>query len=130
MVEQRLHHDPDRVGEVDEPGALRASAVGLLRDVEHDRHGAQGLGEPARSCRFLADAAELERKRLVDEPRRLASDAELDDDEARAVERAVAVLRDDERPRPLVLVEDPLRQTADDLEALVVDVVEHELVDG
>ena len=61
---------------------------GRLGDVEHHRYRAQSLGEAARPGRLLADAAELERQRLVDEPGRLAADAQLDDDEARAVDGA------------------------------------------
>ena len=47
LVEQRLRHDPDRVGEVDQPGARIGPGRHLLGQLEHDRHRAQRLGQPA-----------------------------------------------------------------------------------
>ena len=77
LVEQRLRDDADGVREVDDPavGRERADALG---DVEHDRHGAERLREPAEACRLLADAAALQGERLVDDARGLAADTELD----------------------------------------------------
>ena len=121
VVEQGLHHDADRVGEVDQPGAIRGAPLGLLRDVEHHRDRAQRFGETAGSGCLLADAAELEGQRLVDQARCLAADPQLDDDEVGAVQRPLAVLGDDEPTRPFVLLEDAARQPADDVEPLVVD---------
>ena len=100
VVEHGLHDDADRVGEVDQPRAGSAAPLGLLGDVEHYGDRAQGFGESSRAGCLLSDAAELEWQGLVDEPGGLAADSELDDDEARAVQRALAVLCGDERARP------------------------------
>ena len=80
-VDQRLGHDPDRVGEVDDPGLGCRVPAGQLRELEHDRHGAQRLGKSAGAGRLLADGAEPEGERLVQEARRLAADPQLDQDE-------------------------------------------------
>ena len=129
VVEQRLGDDPDRVREVDDPRALRGPLGGPLGEVEHDRHGPERLGEPAGAGRLLADRAEPGRQRLVDEPRRLAADAQLDQHEVGAVDGGIGVAGAHEPPRPLEPVEHPRRQPADDLEALRIDVEEDELVD-
>jgi hypothetical protein len=80
-VEQGLGDDPDRVGEVDQPGPGGGPAGRLGRQLEHHRDGAQGLGEPARPGRLLPDAAELERQGLVHQAHGLATDAQLHDHE-------------------------------------------------
>ena len=129
VVEQGLHHDADRVGEVDQPRAASAAPLGLLGDVEHYGDRAQGFGESSRAGCLLSDAAELEWQRLVNKAGGLAADPELDDDEAGAVQRPLTVPRDDERARPFVLLENAPRQPPDHLEPLVVDVVQDELVD-
>jgi hypothetical protein len=77
---------------------------------------------PGRSCRTSAAG-------LVDEPSRLAAHAQLDDDEVRAVERLVAGRRAHDPGGGVGLVGHPVREAADDLQPLRVDVVEHELVD-
>ena len=131
VVEQRLGDDPDRVREVDDPGALRgALAPDALGEIQHDRHGPQRLGEPARARRLLADRAELRRQRLVDEPRRLAADAELDEHEVGAVDRGVGVAgAGSARPGQPSRSSIRAGQPADDLQALGVDVEEDQLVD-
>ena len=58
VVEERLGDDPDRVGEVDDPGVLGRPLRGELRELEHERHGPQRLGEPAGAGRLLADDPE------------------------------------------------------------------------
>ena len=60
-----------------------------LGDVEDDRHRPERLGEAAGAGRLLADRPEPRRQRLVDEAGRLAADAQLDEDEVRAVEGGV-----------------------------------------
>src|SRR6266536_2712475 len=87
LVEQGLGDDPDRVGEVHQPGARGAAARGLLGQLQHDRDRPERLGEAARPGGLLADAPELERQRLVDQPLRLAADPELRDHEVGAVQR-------------------------------------------
>ena len=129
VVEQRLGDDPDRVREVDDPGARRRAPVDLLGDVEDDRHGPERLREAAGAGRLLADRAEPRRQRLVDEAGRLAADAELDEDEVGAVERAVAVAVWIEPAGPAEPGQHPPGEAADDLEPLGVDVEQDELVD-
>ena len=80
-VEERTGDDPDWVREVDDPGVRCGEGADALGDLEHDRHRAHRLGEAARAGRLLADAAAGERDRLVAQPRRLAADAELEEDE-------------------------------------------------
>jgi hypothetical protein len=86
LVEQRLRDDADGVREVDDP-RLGREAPDALRDVEHDRDGAQRLRETAEAGRLLADAAAAQGQRLVDDPRRLAANAELDQHGVRALGR-------------------------------------------
>ena len=104
----------------------RCQLTCALRDLEHDRDGSQRLAEPARAGRLLADAAAGERDRLVREPRRLPSDAQLDQHERRAfegtsrssvIEQLAVVVRRGQHAG---------REAADDLSALSVDVVEDE----
>src|SRR5438477_4414872 len=129
VVEQRLHHDADGVGEVDQPRAGSAAALGFLGDIEHDRHGAQCLGESSWTGCLLSDATELEGQGFVDKARGLAADPELDDDEAGAVERPLSILGHRKPARPLMPLQDATRQPADYVEPLVIDVVKDELVD-
>ena len=65
FVEQRLRHDADGVREVDHPRVFGAMPGRRLRDVEHDGHRAQRLGEAAGPRRLLADAAELKGQGFV-----------------------------------------------------------------
>src|SRR6266511_535404 len=128
LVEQRLGDDPDRVGEVDQPGPGGGAAGRLLGDVEHHRHGPQRLGEPARPGGLLADAAELQRQRLVDAPLRLPADAKLDDHEVRAVQR---LLEPPGQLQPAAEAgprEHAAGEAADHLQALLVGVEQHQLV--
>ena len=100
-----------------------------LRDREHDGNRAQRLREPARAGRLLADAAALERNRLVEESRRLAADPDLDQDRIRAVERSGEVVRLDQRPLESLAREHPPREPGHHSQPLQVDVVQRELVD-
>ena len=128
-VEERAGHDPDRVRKVHDPGVRLREGLHLLRDLEHDRHGAHGLGESTGARRLLADASAGEGDRLVPQPRRLAADAQLEEDERRSVDRAVEVVGDDQRPAEPWPLEHPCRHLADHRAAFLVDVVEDELVD-
>ena len=71
------------------PGAARRRARSAMS--QHDRHGAQRLGEPARPGGLLPDAAELERPGLVPVPGRLAADPQLEQHRAGAVQAVVQV---------------------------------------
>ena len=85
------------------------------------------FAEPAGAGRLLADAAAGERDRLVGEAGLLAADAELDQHERRAVERPVEVVRDRELPVVAGRVQHARGETADDLAALGVDVVQDDV---
>ena len=76
-VEQGAGDDTDRVGEVDDPGAGSGQSGRPLRDVEHHGDGAQRLGEPTRPRGLLADAAALQRERLIRDPGLLAAYPQL-----------------------------------------------------
>ena len=128
-VEQRLGDDPDRVGEVHDPGIRCAPPADVLGQLQDDRHGPQRLGKTTRSGRLLADAAEAVRQRLVRVAGLLTADPQLDQDERRPVDRLGTVGGADETARPALATEDSLGQPAHDREALAVDVVEDELVD-
>ncbi len=109
------------------PSAARSR--GALGDLEHDRDGAQRLRQAAGAGRLLADAAAGERHGLVREPRLLAADADLDEDEVGAFDSAVEVVRDDELPLEALPLEHPRCHLTDDPAPLGVDVVQDELVD-
>jgi GntR family transcriptional regulator len=66
---------------------------------------------------------------LVDEPRGLATDPELDQCERRAVEGRAAIAREGQPAGPLGSPEHPSGQAAHDLEAIGVRVEQDELVD-
>ena len=130
VVDQRLRHQPGGIGEVEEPRPGRAQARGLLGDLEHDRHRPQRLGEPSRTGRLLAEAAEAGWDRLVQEAGGEPAHPKLDEDERRRPPIACfAIGRQRERAGKRELAEDPLGQPADHLEAVGIDVVEDELVD-
>ena len=126
-IEQRARDDPDRVREVDDPGVGRGELADAVCDVEHDRHGAERLGESAGASRLLADAAAGERDGLVREPCGLAADADLHEHEVGAVECAVEVAGDEQLPVEDLAVEHPRGEPADDLAPLGIDVVQDEL---
>ena len=84
-VEQRLGDDADGIGEVDQPGIRRRLASDQLRELQHDGHRPKCLGEAPGSGRLLADAVEPKGQRLVQHPGGLATDAQLDQHECRAV---------------------------------------------
>ena len=130
LVEQRARHDPDGVREVDDPGVRRGEGANALGDLQHDRHGAHCLREPARAGRLLADAPARERDRLVAQPGRLAADAELEEDERGVRDGCVEVVGDGQRPAEALPLEHASRHLPDDRASLGVDVVEDELVDG
>ena len=129
-VEQGAGDDPDRVGEVDDPGARRRPAGGALRDVQHHRHRAQRLGEAAGAGGLLADAAALQRKRLVADPGRLAADAQLDQHDVGTVEAIVHIGRPAHPARMAVMREQSGAEPTDRLQPLGGGVDEHQLVDG
>ena len=128
-VEESAGHDPDGVRKVHDPGIRLGAGLHLIRDVEHDRHGAHGLGEPAGARRLLADAAAGEGDRLVPQPRRLAAHAQLEQDECGSLDGAVEVVGHDQRPAEPLPLEHPCRHLADHCAAFRVDVVEDEFVD-
>src|SRR6185312_6847024 len=126
-VQESARHDPDRVREVDDPGVVSRELADALGDSEDDRDRPHRLGESARAGRLLPDAAAGKRHRLVREPRLLAADPDLDEDEVGAVHGAVEVVRDDELSLETVPLEHARGETAHDLAALGVDVLQYEL---
>ena len=127
LVEERPGDDADRVGEVDDPGAVGGELARAAGDLQHDRHRPHRLGEAARAGRLLADAAAGEGGGLVEESRRLAADPDLDEDEVRSVERPVELLGQRQRAPVALALEHPRGQRADHVEALGVDVVQGEV---
>ena len=97
-VEQGAGDDPDRVREVDDPSVRRGEGANAVGDLEHDRHGAHRLREPAGARRLLADATTGERDRLVAKPCRLAADAELEEDEGGARDGGIEIVGHRQRP--------------------------------
>ena len=128
-VEQRARDDPDRIREVDDPGVVGRELADALGDAEHNGHRSHCLGESARAGRLLPDAATGQRHRLVREPRLLATDPDLDEDEVGAIDGAVEVVRDDELSLEAFPLEHASRKPADHLAPLGVDVLEDELAD-
>ena len=101
LVEQRLGHDPHRVGEVHQPRAGVGPGRHLLRQPQHDRHRAQRLGQPAGADRLLAQAPVPDGQGLVDVAGRLAADAQLDDDEVGALRARRGGRPSSRRSRPI-----------------------------
>ncbi len=126
--EQRPGDDADRVGEVDDP-RVRCCLGDPLGDVEHDRHGPQRLGQPARAGRLLPDAAALQRPGLVLVAGGLAADPQLEQHRVHAVERGLEGRRRDQLSRVAQPREDPPPDARDQLEPLGRRVDEHQLVD-
>src|SRR5947209_11248805 len=126
-IEERPGNDADRVREVDDPSAVGSELTGTLRHLQHHGHRPHRLGEPAGAGRLLADTATRRRDRLVAQARRLAPDAELDDDRRRCVERAVELAGEAEGAGEALALQNPCGQTAHDLESLRIDVVKHQV---
>src|SRR4029453_16826175 len=128
-VQEGLGDDADRVGEVHEPGPGGAPAHGLFGQLEHDRDGAQGLGEAARPGRLLADAAELQRQGLVHQAHGLPADPELDDHEVGPVDGLLAAAGPVETTAPAGPGQHAPGQAGDHVQTLGVDVEQDQLVD-
>lgn len=128
-LQQGAGDDPDRVGEVDDPG-VRVGAADPFGDVEDHRDRAQRLGEAARPGRLLADAAALQGPGLVLLTSRLAADAQLQQHGVGAVHARVQVGRGDDTAVVALLGEDAPGETADQLQAVLGRVDEDEFLDG
>ena len=128
VIDQPLRDQPGRVREVQQPGTLSAQPGRVLGDLQHHRHRAKRLREAARPGRLLADAAELGRDRLVLEPRPQPAHAQLDEHEVGALDGTLAVGRERQPAGELELAQDPLGQSADHVQPLPVDVVQHQLL--
>ena len=126
-IEQRARDDPDRIREVDDPGSRRRELPYPVRDRQHHRHRPESLREPAGAGRLLADAAARERDGLVREARLLAADANLDQDEVGAVERAIQVAGHLQLAGIALALQHPRGKPADHVAPLLVDVVQDEL---
>ena len=128
-VEQRASDDSHRIREVDDPCAVGRAAAHLVGDPEHDRNGPERFPEPACARRLLADAPAGERQRLVRQPGCLAADSNLDEHEVGAVDGSLELARHLEPPVEALALEHALREPADDVAPLRVDVVQDELAD-
>jgi len=129
LVEQSLGDNPHRVGEIDEPRTGIGPRRHLLGQLQHDRHGAQRLGQSSRARRLLTETPVPHRQRLVDVARRLAADAQLDDHEVGPLQGGMRVGRRGERPFPTPSSQNTFGEPPDHLAPLIARVEEHEVVD-
>ncbi len=90
-VQQCPGDNADRVGEVDDPCVLLSPFPDPGGHIEHDRHGAQRLGETARAGGLLADAAAFQWPGFVPVPGCLPADAQLQQHRAGPVHGRVQV---------------------------------------
>jgi len=127
-VQQRTGHDAHRVREIHDPRAGRGASAGTLGGIQHHRHGPQRLREATGTGRLLAEAATLQRPRLVADPRRLAAHPQLQQHDVRVGDPGVQVgCRDDAR-RVTEPGQDPARHARDEPEPFGVRVHEDQLV--
>ncbi|MGX1252727.1 hypothetical protein RKD48_005238 [Streptomyces ambofaciens] len=127
-LEQGAGDDADRVGEVDDP-RVRVGPAHPLGDVQHHRHRAQRLGEPARAGRLLADAAALQRPGLVLLPGGLPADPQLEQHGVGAVDGRVQVGGGDHAATVPLFGEDAPGETAHQLQPVRRRVDEDQLLD-
>ncbi len=128
IVQQRPRDDPDRVGEIDDPGPVGGDLPSAPRDLEHNRDGSHRLRQSAGAGRLLSDAAAERGGLLVMQAGGLAADADLEQDRVSTVERAVQAAGQLERAVVPLPLQHPLRHRADDVKPVGVDVVQDELV--
>ncbi len=126
-LEQGAGDDAHRVGEVDDP-RVRVGPAYPLGDVQHHRHRAQRLGEPARAGRLLADAAALQRPRLVLLPGRLPADPQLEQYGVGAVDGRVQVGGGDHTAAVPLSGEDAAGQAPHQLQPVRRRIDEHQLL--
>jgi hypothetical protein len=122
-VEERARHDADRVREIDDPCVRGRPLSRFLGNVEHHRNSAQRFGEAARARRFLANTSAPQRHCLVEMARGLAANAQLDQHEVGAVERAREIRRRRKLARPSVAIEEPATETSDHFETTNVGIL-------
>ncbi len=127
-LEQGAGDDADRVGEVDDPG-VRGRGRHLLGDVEHDRDGAQRLGQTTGAGRLLTDAAAFERPGLVLVTRSLATDTQLEQHGVGAVQSRGQLGGRGQGRRVVEPLEDPSPEGAHQLEPRLVGIDQHQLFD-
>ena len=129
-VQECLRDDPDRIGEVDEPGPGRAAVRGLLGQLHDHGDGAERLGEPTGAGGFLADTTEAQRQCLVAQSGFLAAHADLRHDEPRSVQGTIPIRGHHELAAPALASQDPAGDPAHHIQAIGVDVEQRQLVDG
>ena len=122
---QRLGDQASGVGEVDDPGVGRALHH-LPRIVQQRWYGAHRHGEAARPDRLLSHERQIERRAFVADARLHASGTDAGDDKRRAVDRG---RRRGVRGHPRRTRAAP-RQPGNHRQALLVRIVERELVDA
>ena len=103
VIAQRLHHDPDRVGEVDQQ-RLGRDLLDQLPVPDHRGDRPQRHREPAGAGRLLAEHAVLQRHLLVDRPRAFLPGTDRGEHEPGALDRRswirLAAHRERRRPIP------------------------------
>ena len=129
LVQQGPRHDPDGVREVDDPRVRRRDLARPLRYREHDGNRPRAFANPPAPVVSCPMQPHSSGNRLVEEPRRLAADPDLDQDRIRAVERSGKIVRLDQRPLEPLAREHPPREPGHHSQPLQVDVVQRQLVD-
>ena len=109
--------------------ALGRAARDPLREVDHRRDRAQREADAAGADGLLPEHAVAERHALVDRAALEPADADRDEDEVGALERVVEVGRRPERDAVAVLGGLALEHLRDAVQALGVDVVQHDVVE-
>ena len=129
VVADGLRDEVDRVRVVEDPRG-RGDGLEVLEDPLHDVDRAQRHEEAARPLRLLPDDAVRERDPLVEHARLEAAGAVGRQDGVDAVEPGAAVGRGRHREVDALRRRHPLREVADQLEALRVEVDQHDLRAG
>ena len=125
-----LGDDGSWVGVVEDPVVLLGVLLNVVDELDHREDGAHAVGEAAAAAGLLANAAVAQRDLLVLLAHRVAAHAHLRKDEGGVGEGLGLVGGHRELDvQAKVLVEDPVNEHADLALALLVDVVEANLVD-
>ena len=129
-VEQCPGDDPDRVGEIDDPGGAQGPLACSFSNVEHYRNGTQSLREPAGAGGLLPDAAVLQRPGLVAVPGRLAADPQLQQHRTGAVQALVEAGGPGQPAGVTMGPHEPVGERADDRQPGLVRVDQDQFVHG
>ena len=120
-----LREDVDRIGVVEDP-RLRADVLDVGEDALHRVDGPQRHEEAARPLRLLADDAVLERDALVQHTRRKAARPIARKNRIAVGEARTSIGRGRDREVEAARLRHALRQPADQVEPVGVEVDEHD----